>query len=288
MNWDKAIEVIEPHVVKIETPSGSGTGFLAFYNFDRTWCGIATAAHVVGYADSWQQPIRIRYGDSVVRFLKEEERIIFAEYRNDSAIVLFLKGNLQLPETPIALLPTDQPCRIGSEIGWLGYPSIAPESLCFFSGTVSARQAASKAYLVDGVAINGVSGGPVFHCVTSDAGQVQIIGCVSAYHVNRVTGEALPGLLRAQDVSHFHDVAAYVRNYDEARLKKREFDEKQAAVAAATNVQTPTGPASGDTGETAPGISNSVPIPPVTQTIRRNPATPPKRPRGDRSGSAAD
>src|SRR5262249_320541 len=47
---------------------------------------------------------------------------------------------------------------------------------------------------------------PVFHCSAPDKDPL-IIGCVSAYHANRATGEALPGLLRAQDVSHFHAAA---------------------------------------------------------------------------------
>jgi Trypsin-like peptidase domain len=226
MNWDEAIKTVSPHVVKIETPTGYGTGFLAFYNHDHAWCGVATAAHVVRHSDEWQDPIRIRTeGSPTPRFLKAEERVIFVDRPNDSAIVLFLKGDLQLPESPIALLPMEEPCSIGVDVGWLGYPAIEPDALCFFAGTVSARQAARKAYLIDGVAINGVSGGPVFHCPTPD--RVQIIGCVSAYHVNRATGEALPGLLRAQDVSHFHGVAGFIRNLDEANAKKREFEEAQ-------------------------------------------------------------
>lgn len=139
--------------------------------------------------------------------------------------MLFLKGELQLPEWPITLLPMDQPCAIGIDIGWLGFPAIEPDTLCFFAGTVSARQAHRKAYLIDGVAINGVSGGPVFHCPASD--EVQIIGCVTAYHANRVTGETLPGLLRAQDVSHFHGVTGWVRDIDEANAKKQEFEARQ-------------------------------------------------------------
>jgi hypothetical protein len=151
--------------------------------------------------------------------------VIFVDYRNDSAVVFFLKGDLQLPEVPIALLPMDEPCSIGVDIGWLGYPVIEPFSLCFFAGTVSARQADRRAYLIDGVAINGVSGGPVFHCPNPEG--AQIIGCVSAYHANRATGEALPGLLRAQDVSHFHQIAGQIRDIDEANIKKREFEEAQ-------------------------------------------------------------
>jgi hypothetical protein len=226
MNWDKAIRAVSPHVVKIETPSGYGTGFFIFYNHNAEWCGIATAAHVVSHADEWQQPIRVRNSSSDI-FLREEDRVIFLDYSTDSAVVLFLKRNLQIPELPIALAPMDEPCGIGADIGWLGYPAIEPNTLCFFAGAVSARQELRKAYLVDGVAINGVSGGPVFHCPAPDSDDVQIIGCVSAYHANRATGETLPGLLRAQDVSHFHAVAGQIRSIDEANVKKREFEDAQ-------------------------------------------------------------
>lgn len=226
MSWDHAIQVVVPHVVKIETPSGHGSGFLSFYTNDGSICGIATAAHVVAHADEWQEPIRIRHdGSEAPRFLKQEDRVIYLDRNTDSAIVLFLKGDLKLPEVPIALLPLDEPCRIGTDIGWMGYPGIEPNTLCFFAGPVSARQEARGAYLIDGVAIHGVSGGPVFHCVSPE--KVQIIGSVSAYHANRATGEALPGLLRAQDVSHFHGVAKMVADIDEARVKKQEFEEAQ-------------------------------------------------------------
>jgi hypothetical protein len=139
MNWGEAIAAISPHVVKIETPGGYGTGFLAFYNHNRAFCAIATAAHVVSHADDWQQPIRIRNETSTPKFLKEEERVIFLDRKTDSAIVFFVKGDFQLPEIPIALLPLAEPCSIGADIGWLGYPGIEQNTLCFFAGTVSAR-----------------------------------------------------------------------------------------------------------------------------------------------------
>lgn len=230
MNWDKAIRAITPHVVKIETPHGHGTGFLAFYNHDKSWCGIATAAHVVSHADDWQEPIRIR-SEVAQKFLREEDRLIFIDRSTDSAVVLFLKGDFQLPEVPITLLPVDEPCNIGIDVGWLGFPAIEPYTLCFFDGTVSARHAARKAYLIDGVAIHGVSGGPVFHCPDSE--RVQIIGCISSYHANRVTGETLPGLSRAQDVSHFHDTLGRIRSIDDARVKKQEFEQAQSQKAEA-------------------------------------------------------
>jgi hypothetical protein len=238
MHWEFAINKISPHVVKLSTQSGYGTGFLAFYNHDKSWCGVATAAHVVSHADEWQQPIRINHQGSQPVFLSSTERVTFIDHMTDSAVVLFLKGQLQLPEVPIALSPMDTPCSLGAEIGWLGYPAIEPFTLCFFAGTISARLENRNAYLIDGVAINGVSGGPVFHFGMSP-NEPQIIGCVSAYYPNRVTGEALPGLLRAQDVSHFHGIADRVRSIDEAYAKKAEFEaaqkekEQQAAAAAA-------------------------------------------------------
>jgi hypothetical protein len=226
MDWQQAVAAVTPHVVRIETPTGYGTGFLTLYNHDRSWCGIATAAHVVSHADEWQQPIRIRQPDgNYVQLLKPEERVIFLDHSTDSAIVLFFKSNLVLPELPIALLPMDQPCSIGVELGWVGFPTIEPNTLCFFTGAVSARQEVRNAYLIDGVAINGVSGGPVFHCPASQS--IQIIGTISSYHANRATGEALPGLLRVQDVSHFHGVANYIQSLDEARVKKHEFESGQ-------------------------------------------------------------
>lgn len=227
MNWDQIVQKVTPYIVKIETPTGYGTGFLSLYNEDKTWCGISTAAHVVSDADEWQKPIRIRHqGSPEVLLLQPKDRVIFIDWKTDSAVVLFFKVNLNLPEFPIALLPVGTALGIGVEVGWLGFPNIQADTLCFFSGNTSARQEFRNAYLIDGVSIHGVSGGPVLHKHETDG--VQVVGIVSAYHVNRATGEALPGLLIAQDVSHFHDVLQRVRSVDEANKKKREFESQQA------------------------------------------------------------
>lgn len=227
MNWDTVVQKVTPYIVKIETPTGYGTGFLSFYNSDKTWCGIATAAHVVSDADDWQKPIRIRHQGSDPVFLQPNERVIYKDWNTDSAVVLFLKGNLQLPEVPIALFPVGAPLGIGVEVGWLGFPNIEPNTLCFFSGIISAKQDYRKSYIIDGVSIHGISGGPVLY--KSETEGVQIIGSVSQYRVNRATGEALPGLLIAQDVSHFHEVFNHVRSIDDANRKKQELAAAQAA-----------------------------------------------------------
>jgi len=226
MNWDLVVQRVTPHIVKIGTPHGHGTGFLFLYNEDKSWCGIATAAHVISYADEWQQPIKIYHQDTTL-FLAPADRVIFIEYATDSAVILFPKGNLSLPESPLSLFPAGDPLSIGVEVGWLGFPAIDPYTLCFFSGNVSARPKSRNAYLIDGVAINGVSGGPVLYATETEG--IQIVGIVSAYQANRATGEALPGLSIAQDVSHFHNVANHVRSIDEANKKKREFEAAQKA-----------------------------------------------------------
>lgn len=183
MNWDQVVQKVTPYIVKIETPTGYGTGFLSFYNSDKSWCGIATAAHVVSDADEWQKPIRIRHqGSDSALFLQPNERVIYINWNTDSAVVLFLKGKLQLPEVPIALFPVGASLGIGVEVGWLGFPAIESYTLCFFSGIVSARQEQRKAYFIDGVAINGVSGGPVLFLTETEG--VQIVGSVSQYRVN--------------------------------------------------------------------------------------------------------
>ena len=84
-----------------------------------------------------------------------------------------------------------------------------------FSGNVSAREETQHSYLIDGVAISGVSGGPVVY--STPAHGAQIVGAISAYRVNRATGEALPGVSVARDVSHFHEITSKIRSLDEAR-----------------------------------------------------------------------
>lgn len=234
MNWDDIVKKASPHIVRIETQSGHGSGFLFLYNDNKTWCGVATAAHVLYHADKWKQPIQIYHSESnKTLFLKENKRVITTDWDTDSAVLLFEIGEFPLPQNLISLLPTGNPLSIGLEVGWLGFPAIESFTLCFFSGIISARQDFRKAYLIDGVAINGVSGGPVIYSTGTEG--IQFIGTVNAYKANRVTGEALPGLLVAQDVSHFHDILNYVRSTDEANKKKQEFEKSKQSIEPTTN-----------------------------------------------------
>ena len=227
MDWDQVVRQVTPYVVRIETPSGHGTGFLCLYSDQQVFCGIATAYHVVAHADEWQQPIRIHHHASKsMALFNEGKRFVFADRQRDSAIILVDPGKLQLPETLVPLLPVDTRLPIGAEVGWIGYPAVRRNTQCFFSGRISAFDDFHHAYLIDGVAINGVSGGPVLHS-PRDSDSVQIIGSISAYIANRATGETLPGLSVAQDVSHHHEIVSRIKSADEARLAQADEATKQ-------------------------------------------------------------
>jgi len=196
-----------------------------YYYQDKTIIGIATAAHVVDHAEEWQEPIRIKnHKSEEVIFLKESQRIIYPKYQNDSAVILFQKPKFDFPEKLIPLFPSDQRIGLGCEVGWLGFPAFEAQTLCFFTGSISARQEPRKAYLIDGVAINGVSGGPVIY--STDAEGPCIVGVMTAYQANRRGGDVLPGLSIAQDVSHFHEIIQTVKSIDDAKRMKQETETK--------------------------------------------------------------
>lgn len=225
MDWQHVVEKVKPYVVKIETPSGHGTGFLCMRNASETICGIATAAHVVEHSDEWQQPIKLLSyaisGDiKSVAFLKENQRVIRFNWKTDSAVIIFPASDLDLPQGLIPLLPTERVLPIGVDVGWLGFPAIERFRCCFFSGNVSAHDERTNGYLIDGVAINGVSGGPVIY--STDADGAAIVGVMTEYRANRRGADTLPGLSFAQDVSHFHKVIAEASDLDKAKEQAKE------------------------------------------------------------------
>jgi len=228
MNWSKCHRKILPYVFLIETPDGSGSGVFFAYNRTKSFIAIATAAHVVEHAEDWNQPVKIRqHSSGKSRFLTEKNRAIFVDRRRDSASIILTNDGLDLPNDPLPMIPADKFKQIGTEVGWVGYPSIARPNLCFFTGVISSLIHNEDSYLIDGVAINGVSGGPVFACMDDD--NPQLLGTVSAYMPNRIRGDALPGLLRSQDVTAFHETINTFTSIDDARDKKRQEEEAKKA-----------------------------------------------------------
>jgi len=217
MHWSDAVNSSLPCIVKIDTPTGHGTGFLCFSNSQKPMLAIATAGHVIQHADKWMEPIRIYNHDSSKSLLlKASERHITMGNLSDSALILFSKTQDLFEQiSPLPLLDQEYVLRVGTQVGWIGFPTLEPNTPCFFSGMISARK--NNAYLIDGVAINGVSGGPVLY--VDEEEETRVVGTVSAYRMNKATGDTLPGLLIAQDLSLFHDVLTHIRKVEKTDIK---------------------------------------------------------------------
>ena len=227
MSLQACYKKILPYVFSIRTPESSGSGFFLGYNENRTLAAFATAAHVVGDAEDWKKPLRFRqHINGKEEFLADSDRVIWLDRRRDSALVLIAIPQFELPEKALPMIEADKYKPIGCEIAWVGYPGIAAPHLCMFRGMVSAFITADDSYLIDGVAINGVSGGPVF---ADEGGEMpKLLGTVSAYLPNRSRGDSLPGLMSAQDVTPFHDMLQTLRSLDEARRRKEADEEEKS------------------------------------------------------------
>jgi hypothetical protein len=216
--WHVVVQNVRPHIVRIMTPRGSGTGFLLYNSQIKGFSAVATAAHVVNAAHFWEEPLRLQHPESgKTALVRPGSRAIMLNEANDVAAIMFDKVDLPLPEEPLVLSADDKYIKVGVDIGWLEFPAISNE-LCFFGGRISAYSQREETYLVDGVAINGVSGGPAFK--PEDDETVSVIGVLSAYMPNRATGETLPGLAVVTDIVEFHKMVASFKNFDQAKAQQ--------------------------------------------------------------------
>ena len=180
-----AVREIRPHVVKIQTMDGWGTGFFSARIPKLDGVGIATAKHVVERAHEWNQPIRL-YCDGaepalVQHGVKSGQWFPLFDESGEDAAVIVVFGDIISP--PGDRLPRMDPSKyryLGAEVGWVGYPSVHPDDLCFFSGCVSVYDEPRERYLLDGVVIPGVSGGPVFFW-NEETNAVTVIGSITGY-----------------------------------------------------------------------------------------------------------
>ncbi len=218
ISWHEAIDRLNPFIFRISTPDGSGTGWLVSQSNATPLCVIATAGHVIAHAHYWEEPIRLTHHSSgETSLLRAGDRAINIDHNSDTAAITFDRGAIVLPEAPLPLIELDYHLKPGVEIGWLGFPAIPGANLCFFSGRTSAYLQETNSYLVDGVAINGVSGGPAFQQIDD---KPELIGVVSAYIPNMATGTVLPGVAVVRDVNRFHDFANRLRTLDEAQAQQ--------------------------------------------------------------------
>lgn len=211
--WEKIIKQILPQIVRIETADGKwGTGFIHYSRGELR--SIATAKHVVAHAEKWQQPIRIVHGTTSIVLggggsYQGSQDVLFGTNKNkpllDCRLLVAILPGLPEETVPIADASERQVLEPGTEIGWLGYPQILddPTQLCFFSGRISHMPSGGDAFLVDGTAIGGVSGGPAFCPMVNGP---RIVGTISAYIPNIANGgTSMPGLAVVTDVSSGKD-----------------------------------------------------------------------------------
>jgi hypothetical protein len=214
-NWPKVVKSIETTTFKVSTNFGHGTGFIvqAFnerFTVATAWHVIEKLATI---KDKYARYVKLHSADGAT--IIEANAIGTArlgpdgcdigivwignpfnsEGVNELIIALnktgIIGGELDvsggggvlnisggrtefLPEAIPALLTRKEVVK-GMELGWIGYPSLASDSPCFFSGRLSGYRQSPFAYLIDGTGIPGLSGGPVF----DNAGR--IIGIVSQY-----------------------------------------------------------------------------------------------------------
>lgn len=222
-NWQTEIGKIKPYIFKIYTPTVTGTGFQIFRN-KTGMCGIATAYHVVGHAYEWEEPIKVtHYESNKTKILKADsnQRAIYAYPDKDLAFIIFQNSDLPLKEETPKLIEAQKLLDQGSEIGWSGFPVVSPNDLCFFAGHISCYLPNIQSYLVDGVAINGVSGAPAFF-IDSKSSELKICGVISNYFPNRATGEVLPGLSMIRSVETYQETLKNLKSVDEASEKAKE------------------------------------------------------------------
>ena len=209
MNWSNFNPLISPYVVRIRTKNSSGTGFVCTYSDDKHSVVIATAYHVIESTRINNGRIWIDYPDDQTIELLPKDRTILFEYDSDVAVIL-----TKTPESDV--VPKEKPkCAIGeiipsgTEVGWLGYPWVGglENTKSFFSGHISAFQEPASLYCIDGVAINGVSGSPVYFPSFKEGGsRITIIGIMTSYFSNLVGSESRPGISKAVDITKVNEL----------------------------------------------------------------------------------
>jgi hypothetical protein len=204
LRWDEAVDRVQRVVFRIYAGPFSSTGFVVGLGSDRQsgewYATLATAWHVVAGLPGSSHDIKFVSADKRIVLSSETHEIAFhplGEPRFDTALVVVKTGQpLLAVDALLPILPFDVMLARGADAGWLGFPGLVEPELCFFHGHISGYLADPPMYLVDGVAINGVSGGPAFDS------RAHLIGMISAYIPNVVDGKTtLPGLLAVTPIN---------------------------------------------------------------------------------------
>lgn len=227
IEWHDALKQITNRIFKIRTRTGYGTGF-QIGKFGAGLCAVATALHVVDESHDWDEQIKLIHFETKKEFtIEKKDRVIFPYHKSDLAIIVFVPPNdLKVPAEQLEFLNSTHHLSNGVEIGWCGFPAIASDKLCFFHGYTSCYLNSKEGYLVDGVAINGVSGGPVFY-INKNKNIPSVVGVITAYMANRATRDTLPGVSIVAPVSPYEDTIKFLKTLEAAQEAEKQVKEKE-------------------------------------------------------------
>lgn len=227
MTWQGALRLLQNRVFKIRTPRGHGTGFhIGNFGSGNRLYAITTAYHVINQCDDWGEPLKVIHAQTGKEILiKEKDRALFTYPNKDLAVILFVPpDDFSLPNNQIDRIPSGSSLVSGVDVAWCGFPAIKNDTLCFFHGHISCYLDQQGDYLIDGVAINGVSGGPVFY-IDNKTNMPKVAGVITAYIANRATKETLPGLSMITSIAPCEDTIRNLMNINQA---KKEAGEQKA------------------------------------------------------------
>jgi hypothetical protein len=196
-DWPGIISKVEPLCFQVHAGDSLGTAFaIGISGKDGgRHTMMATALHVVEGVLGNDKPIELIRSDGTVisRQAVGPLRIFpVGTPECDAALIEVPTKEPLLRAEQLCAMPLETMLPRGAPVGWLGYPGFVFPELCFFKGCISGYQENPPLYLIDGVAINGVSGGPAF----DESGL--LVGMVSAYLPNQIgPGRTLPGLMLA-------------------------------------------------------------------------------------------
>ncbi len=217
MPWDRVVDLAERIVFQIRSGDSAGTCFAISIDKQAKSKSnhymFATAWHVVKNATDAALAIYVISATGKIAFEAKAgyyQIIRLGSEVFDTALIYFRTSEEILPQGQLLpMLDWDLEMPKGTEIGWVGFPQIGGGEFCFFKGTISGHVKSPPTYLVDGVAINGVSGGPALD------NRAHIIGLVSSYIPNQIDKyTTLPGFVGLIPINA-------IRYYIEHKLKAR-------------------------------------------------------------------
>lgn len=212
LSWETIAQRAEKIAFLIEIGTTTGTCFAVLIsptkNKRKKVYTFATAWHVIEKLARTNKPIKLVTADKNKAYeIMPDSYTIFREGPKefDTGIIEVTSERVLVSENDLLpMLDFEERLPRGAEIGAVGFPGLADEEFCFFRGVISGYSKRPQAYLVDGVVLNGVSGGPAVDQ------KARIIGLVSSYLPNRIDRHTtLPGLTTLIPISSIESLIAH-------------------------------------------------------------------------------